>query len=260
MASNKWLRDFEAGVSRKQNRRRQPTNFVINETFSPQQHKQQKQTSNKILTWGEYFEPVDKNYTTSIEAIGSHRARCKRQIANKRVFCDTTLTTDEEIKEETIKTKTSNLVDSEVTDIIKQTEIETEPMSSRDRMFSTGSVGRVRSGSSLVRCIGSPVEEMQESTARVLPVRSEASRLLTFNLREEAPTIPMEQPKPRPRTVGFKAAVNVVRAAALFDKSQLQKEYADRISVPRVVNEKVKPPALFHFKFILTLFFLTGVY
>lgn len=250
MASNKWLRDFESGVSRKQNRRRQPTNFVVNETLKEQ--KQQKQNSNKILIWGEYFEPVEKNYTMSIEAISGHRPRCKRQIANKRVFCDT----EKKEENEAIKTKTSSLIERKES----VTQDSREPMNPRDYMFSTGSVGRVRSGSYLVKSLGSPFQEKQNNITTVMPVRSEAGRLLTFNLRNDAPTSPMEQPKPRPRTVGFKTAVNIVRAAAVFEKSKLQKEYADQLSQPRVVNDKVCFTCTAYITYLLTSFLMTGIH
>jgi hypothetical protein len=247
MASNKWLRDYEVGVSRKQGRRRKPTTFVLSETLSPQPSSPLvRPSSSKILTWGEYFEPVEKNYNFSIEAINGHRPRCKRQIENKPVFCDTEGETKLETntnqgesstgrhKPESNETK-NDLETSKAT--MKANTIHIEEISTRDRVFNIGGVGRIRSGSGLVQAIGTD-EDKQKIPTTILPVRSEASRLLTFDLRmSEASTNPIQ--RRRPRTVGFKSAVNTIRAAALFDKSRKQQDYAEQLAKPRAVNEKV---------------------
>jgi len=248
MASNKWLRDYEVGVSRKQGRRRKPTTFVLSETLSPTQPSSPlvRPSSSKILTWGEYFEPVEKNYSFSIEAINGHRPRCKRQIENKPVFCDTEGETKLETNTNQGESSTgrhkpeSNATknDSETSKVtMKANTIHIEEISTRDRVFNIGGVGRIRSGSGLVQAIGTD-EDKQKIATTILPVRSEPSRLLTFDLRmSEASTNPIQ--RQRPRTVGFKSAVNTIRAAALFDKSRKQQDYAEQLAKPRAVNEKV---------------------
>mmetsp|Transcript_24841 Transcript_24841/g.32349 ORF Transcript_24841/g.32349 Transcript_24841/m.32349 type:complete len:599 (-) Transcript_24841:80-1876(-) len=256
MASNKWLRDFEAGVSKKNSNnlltRKNANRFEISETQIPHSPPIQRANIIKPLNFGEFYEPIDKKYNSSIQAISGHRPRCKRQIASvngkeKLTFAKRDDQVNNVPQENNLLTSKRYSSESESIKSVSDIPLP-PPLSTREIVFNLGALGRVRSGAEIVSRIGESVgddSDEKRGTMLITPVRSGQQRLAPFEpRRSSAPTTPIqvdtEEKEKKIKKPTFKSAANLIRAVGLIsDRAIAQKTYAEQLSVPRLITDKV---------------------
>lgn len=219
MASNKWLRDFECGVSLKVNPRKPRTRLghikhSNAESFYPRTQREHSSPS-RTLNWGDYWEPVEKNYDTTLDSLRYHRPRCKRQVADKPTIP----------KHESA----SSIGDMQISPSMYPE----GSISTRELVFNLGTLGRTRSSSVFLNTFDTESSSNIEPLL-IHPVRSQQHRLAPFIARKiEAPTEPI-----KPVSKPLKKMVNYVRAANSLTSISSNDRF-DVLSQPRIINSKV---------------------